>query len=148
MLECRMMVNEERDALIACCASFAVSKMTVPEPLGRPSAPMLMSARTMLPAERKRSFKSCQPAWYGSCDGYQMLISLAKRIHAHFQHRVGYQDCWRSTGCATQDVAEVQHANLALPWPFQSFRERAWLRSVTQTRDPENYLSAALSGDT
>jgi len=50
----------------ACWASLAVSKITVPDPFGLPSAPMLMSARMMLPADRKRSFKSCQPAWYGS----------------------------------------------------------------------------------
>ena len=48
---------------MACTASLAVSNMTVPEPLGRPSAPMLMSARMMFPAERKRSLRSCQPAW-------------------------------------------------------------------------------------
>jgi hypothetical protein len=51
--------------------------MTVPEPLGRPSAPMLISARMMLPAERKRSLRSCHPAWYGSCRAtYQEQLGI------------------------------------------------------------------------
>ena len=54
------------DLLIACCASLEVSKMTVPDPLGLPSAPMLISARMMFPADRKRSLRSCHPAWYGN----------------------------------------------------------------------------------
>ena len=76
---------------MACTASLAVSKMTVPEPLGRPSAPMLMSARMMLPAERKRSLRSCQPAWYGNCDGGEPEVPNDSKgeWYARYRRRAG-----------------------------------------------------------
>ena len=51
----------------ALSASCSFEKLTVPNPLDRPSAPSATSARVTAPACRKRSFRSCHCIWKGSC---------------------------------------------------------------------------------
>lgn len=54
---------------IALTASSWFSNTTIPVPLGVPSGPIATSARTMFPASRNKSLRSCQVASGGSCAG-------------------------------------------------------------------------------
>ena len=124
---------------IACWASFDVSNTTVPDPLGRPSAPILMSARIIFPAARNKSLRSCHPAWYGS---YDIMVGLSTGIevqYARFRHKAGSPGCWPTqSNCAKEGVVEGRHVGPAQPLPYQSYRERASHQTELHFHDPNN----------
>src|ERR1700722_686108 len=55
-------------------ASTSLARTTVPNPRERPSGPKATSARTIAPACRKRSFRSCHWQWNGSCERIQCYV--------------------------------------------------------------------------